>query len=335
MTTSSAASMAATATAAADPPSSPRTTVAGLAIGIALGLAAALLWGGAAVVSRHLITTTLPAADLALLRYLGCFPVALAAVSIWRQRLWPRIPAAQMAVLLLLGGPPYHFLVIAGYGFASAGAGSLLVCGLMPLFALALAAALRTQPISGYAIAGVIAACIGLVIFASAGGRTIEVTATGLAIFASAALLWALLNLAVKSWKVDALQLTVALALWSPLFMPLWLLAPTEGSSLMAAPLADIVLMVVYHGWLVAFGATLLFFLSVQRLGGPLAGILQTANPAFAAGLGALLLGETLQTGHVLGAAVTVIGIILTIVGSTLASRALPTVERAVAGKGS
>jgi drug/metabolite transporter (DMT)-like permease len=74
-------------------------------IGLLCGLAAAVTWAGGAIVSRYLVTTRFSAIDLTLLRYLGCFPIALLAVAFDRKRSMPDISWGRLAVLIALAGP--------------------------------------------------------------------------------------------------------------------------------------------------------------------------------------------------------------------------------------
>ena len=65
-------------------------------------------------------------------------------------------------------------------------------------------------------------------------------------LFVLAAGLWAILNELVRRWKIDPLRLTVALAMWSPVFLPIWLVFNAGG--LMKVGLPMIALQMIY-GW--------------------------------------------------------------------------------------
>ena len=191
------------------------------AIGIICGTLAALLWGGGAVVSRHLVTAHLDPMDMVLLRYAACFPIAVGLLIAFGRRVWLDVPLERLLILLLLAGPPYHLLLTTGYEQATAGAGSLLVGGLLTVFSLAVPLAFNSAKPSANAVLGAALACVGLAIFA-VGGVSQAVTANGFAIFSSAALCWAILNALIRHWQIEPLKLTVALALWSPLFLPIY-----------------------------------------------------------------------------------------------------------------
>lgn len=280
------------------------------------GLAAALLWGGGSVVSRHLVSQKLDPMDLALLRYIGCFPIALAALLLYRERVRLDISWFRLAVLLLLAGPPYHVFVIGGYAHATAGAGALIITGLMQVFSLGVPLLLVGTRPGTAAVTGAALAIVGLGIFSTDMASGFSFTPLGLAIFSIAALGWALLTYYVRLWKIDPLQLTNALALWSPIFLPFYLwFQPVSNFS---GPISETLLQLVYHGVLVAYGATLLFFVAVRHLGISTAAVIQALAPGLAAFMGALLLGEALSPTRLLGIGVVIVGIVVTSIGAKL-----------------
>jgi drug/metabolite transporter (DMT)-like permease len=276
------------------------------AIGIVCGILAAILWGGSAVVSRHLVTANIDPMDMVLLRYAACFPIAVGLLIAFGRRVWLDIPLERLLVLLLLAGPPYHLLLTTGYEQATAGAGSLLVCGLLTVFSLAVPLAFSTAKPSVNAVMGAALACGGLALFAvSSSGRAI--TPAGFAIFSSAALSWAILNALVRHWKIDPLKLTVGLALWSPLFLPIYTsIRPWHA---LTGPAPELLLQFVYQGWLVAFAATLLFFVAIRYAGAPTAAALQALAPGVSSCLGALLLAEPIGRLQIVGLGITILGV--------------------------
>jgi drug/metabolite transporter (DMT)-like permease len=275
-------------------------------IGIICGTVAAILWGGSAIVSRHLVTAHLDPMDMVLLRYAACFPIAVGLLIAFGRRVWLDVPLERLLILLVLAGPPYHLLLTTGYEQATAGAGSLLVSGLLTVFSLAVPLAFTGAKLSGNAVFGAALACVGLAIFAI-GGASQAVTAIGFAIFSGAALSWAVLNSLIRHWKIDPLKLTVALALWSPLFLPVYTsIRPWHG---LAGPAPELLLQFVYQGWLVAFAATLLFFIAIRFAGAPIAAALQALAPGVSSCLGAALLAEPIGRLQIVGLAITIFGV--------------------------
>ena len=86
-------------------------------VGIVCGLIAALIWGSGAFVSRYLVLGQLNPADLVLVRYVGCFALAVAALIMFGRQARLNIANWQFALLLLLAGPAYQFVSISGYEF--------------------------------------------------------------------------------------------------------------------------------------------------------------------------------------------------------------------------
>lgn len=285
------------------------------AIGIFCGFAAAAIWGGGAVVSRYLVSSSLSPADLTLLRYIGCFPVALGMLLTMGRRVQLQLGWRRSVVLLLLGGPLYHALVVAGYRYTSAGGGALLLAGLLPIFALGVSFTTTAEKPSLGKLGGAIAVLAGLASFGIGTGST--ATLAGFGIFTIAAGAWATLNETIRRWQVDPGRLTVALALFAPAFAPLYMLS--GPIALFTVPPSDLWLQVAYHGWLVSIGATGLFFASVRLAGAQTAALLQTSSAAFAAFFGAAILGEPLMPAQVGGVALVTAGLILTLSGPYLA----------------
>jgi drug/metabolite transporter (DMT)-like permease len=277
-------------------------TMSHRAIGIVCGILAAVLWGGGAVVSRHLVTAQLDPMDMVLLRYAACFPIAVGLLIAFGRRVWLDMPLERLLVLLLLAGPPYHLLLTSGYEQATAGAGALLTTGLLTVFSLGVPLIFSPSKPSTNAVFGALLACLGLAVFAVSGtGRS--VTPVGFAIFSSAALCWAVLNALIRHWKIDPLQLTVGLALWSVLFLPIYTsIRPWQA---LAGPAPQLLLQFVYQGWLVAFAATL----AIRNAGAPTAAALQALAPGVSACLGAVLLAEPIGRLQVIGLAITILGV--------------------------
>jgi drug/metabolite transporter (DMT)-like permease len=275
-------------------------------VGIVCGVLAAVLWGGGAVVSRHLVTAHIDPMDMVLLRYAACFPIAVGLLIAFGRRVWLDIPLERLLILLLLAGPPYHLLLTTGYEEATAGAGSLLVTGLLTVFSLAVPLAFSSAKPSTNAVLGAALACVGLTVFAASGsGRSI--TAPGFAIFSAAALSWAVLNALIRHWKIDPLQLTVGLALWSVLFLPVYTsIRPWHA---LAGPAPELLLQFIYQGWLVAFAATLLFFVAIRYAGAPTAAALQALAPGVSACFGAVLLAEPIGRLQIVGLGITILGV--------------------------
>lgn len=278
--------------------------------GVLCGLLAAAAWGGGAVVSRHLVTASLDPVDLVFLRYAGCLPIAALFVLTGRERAGLSLGWGRTLAVVFLAGPPYQALVFSGYTFTSAAGGALLLTGLLPLCALVLGCASRRSFPPLPSLAGCAAVVTGLGLFAQPDSTSLS--ASAFAVFGLAALLWAVLNEAVRRWGVAPFNLVVALSFWSLPFMPVYFLLSSPGV-LLRAPSSDLILQVLYHGWIVAFLATGLFFASVRGAGPEVAATLQALAPAFSAVIGAVFLGETLTPEQSAALALTLAGVVVLI----------------------
>ncbi|MGI9411921.1 MAG: DMT family transporter [Hyphomicrobiaceae bacterium] len=281
-------------------------------LGVACGLGAAAIWGGSSVVSRHLVVSQFDPVELTFLRYVACFPVALAIYVFWFPRLRSSLSWGKLVVLLLLAGPPFHFIVIVGYKFASAGLGALLIAGLLAVFTVAGGIVLqRGMPAARAALCtALVLSGLALLVFENFQLQSAVnlVSAAGIGIFTLAAALWALLNHLLTRWQVDPLALTVELSLWSPLFLPVYFAVPTTHPT--NVRIADVALQLVYHGWFVALGATFLYFMSVRKLGAVSAAIMLALAPALSVIFGSIALGEPLSLTIVAGVCLVLTGFV-------------------------
>ena len=241
-------------------------------MGLLCGLAAAAIWGGGSAVSRHLVTSGLGPADLTLLRYVGCFPVALVALFLMGDRICIGVAWRHLAVLLILGGPLYHANVVAGYQYTSAGGGALLMSGLLPVFAIGLHWIVTSTTPPRTKVIGTIAVLAGLVWFGLGAGSILS--PAGVVLFAIAAAAWAALNELVRGWQVDASAYSITGSLRSA-FAPLYLLTGSgEVLASRGSAASNRLSRMAGRHW--CNGAV---FLAVRLAGTEIAAVLQAASP--------------------------------------------------------
>lgn len=200
-----------------------------LTAGLLFGLAAALIGGLWQVATRHAVTTSLPPAELAWLRY--GIPALLLAPVTWRCGLKPPTLAPRHGLFLLLGaGLPFGLIAMSGTRLAPAAHMGVLMAGATPLFACALGWLLWRERIDAARGAGLALMAAGVVLL---GGRSLaEAGAGGSAstvwqgdvLLLLAALLWAGYTLAFRrsglnAWQGAALVNTWSLALLVPLVL--------------------------------------------------------------------------------------------------------------------
>ena len=288
-------------------------------VGLTCGVGAAAIWGGSSIVSRYLIVSRFDAFELTLLRYAACFPVATAIYWFWYPRMRSMLNWRQFAVLIVLAGPPFHFLVIAGYAYTSAGTGAVLISGLLAFFTMLTGVILRKERFGSVQASCILLVFGGVGLLAQQNGsdNTVDaplISVPGVLIFGLAALLWAQLNHLIPRWNVDPLSMTLALAIWSPIFLPIYFITPPNLTEQVHT--SDLLLQLIYHGWLVALGATCLFFVAVRNIGPESAALLLALAPALSVTFGVIILGEPATPLVVLGVVFVIAGFILSMIST-------------------
>lgn len=272
--------------------------------GIVSGVLAALIFGGGAVVSRHLVSTEASPADLVAARYLGSFPVALALYALRGSHLFDGLTPGRLLILLLLAGPPYHLVLLSAYGDATSGAGALIIGGLVPVLTSAFLIPTR-RPTWATMLSWALTFG-GLLILAVAAHAMCAPASA--ALFAIAAALWAGFNVAVSRWRLDPLALTAVLALSAPLLLPVYLSLGATGGGVRGGAL---LLQIGYHGLVVGWLATWLVVRCARRAGAGAASASVALIPLFALLLGAAVLDEPFGPPQAAAVALVMGGVIL------------------------
>lgn len=274
-------------------------------------LLAVLIWSINAIVSKISATAIDPAA-ISFYRWLLALivltPFALPGVI----RHWPtvRANAWKLLILGLLGMVLYQSLA-----YYAAHSVSALFMGilnsLIPLLTVLISLiVLRVAPTVGIAL-GSILSLGGLVWLVSAGqpGQLLEhgIGKGELMMFAAAAS-YALYSVLTKRWAI-------ALPNWQSLYMqilfgvllllPNFLLAPDVQLNSQNIPL------VLFAGIPASIFAPFLWILGVTRLGANTTSIFMNLAPVFTAIIAVLFLHEHLQSYHLIGGGVTLLGVIL------------------------
>ncbi len=262
---------------------------AGLAFAGIIALAA-----GWQIVTRLGVTTTLGPLDLALLRY--CVPALVLAPLWWRSGLIPAgIGRRRLALIVLGGGAPFGLLAISGAQLAPAADMATIMSGAMPLAVAILAAlvlgerASRRRWVGFLVIALALATLIGPTLLDRADGSW-----RGHLLFLAGGLVWAVYTIAYRGSGLTPWAAAGVVSAWSALIiLPLWLW--TGPARLLAAPLADIALQVLWQGVLAGVGGLWLYGVTILAFGASRAAVSGALVPPTVA-LGAwLILGETVD----------------------------------------
>lgn len=260
-------------------------------VGVGWGLLAVAFWSGSFVLTRLGVKTTLGAYDITALRF-GLAGVLLLPV-VWRkgfaiERLgWPGVIALVAGV-----GAPYALLIAAGLQFTPASHAAALVPGLMAVISTILGVVfIANETIPRRHWLGMCLILLGsLLLGGFARGNSLD-EHIGHALFASAALLWAIYVIVLRRFKLESLHATSIVAVASAfLYLPAYaLLLPNR---LGAAPLEDIVGQAIYQGALTTIVGLAAFNRALALLGAAGGAALPALVPVVTLGLASILLHE-------------------------------------------
>lgn len=277
------------------------------AIGYACALCTVAIWAGFILISRLGGKTGLTGWDIVALR-LGTAALILLPFSLklppgtWRDtRLW---------TLSVIGGVVFLILAYAGFKFAPAAHGGILMPGMQPFLVTGLAWLLLGARPPRQRVLALLPIALGVACVAYpvvSGQHTGPSTLPGDLMLLGAGIAWATYSVLVKKWVYDAWLLTRFVALASTLlFMPVYLLWLPKG--LDQVPMSMLVLQALYQGIGPTIVAMILFLKAVAILGAERMGALVALVPVLA-GLGAVpLLDEPLTPWLVAGLALVSLG---------------------------
>lgn len=275
----------------------------------------ASIWAGFVLVSRIAGTSPMSAWDITALRF-GTAALVLFPAWIF----WKRVPlfTARMFILALVGGIGYSLFVYAGFRYAPAAHGALLISGLLP-FTMTLCVWLvlgQTPSRSSWRALAFIALGVGLLTFDTFARHGAELRGTVLAgdlLLIAGSLSWALYSALIRRWGIGPWETTIGVALVATaIYLPVYALFLPH--TLDRVGRGEILLQAIYQGVFVVIVAMVLYLQAMQRLGPARVGAFMAVVPAVA-GIGAsLALGEPL-TAWLVG------GLLLTSAGAWLSVR--------------
>lgn len=274
--------------------------------GYLAALATVVIWAGFILVSRLGGKSALSSWDIVALR-LGTASLILLPLSLQIDRRVWRDP--KLWALSLIGGLLFLVLAYAGFKFAPAAHGAILMPGMQPFLVTLLAWLLMGAIPSRQRLWGLLPIALGVVCVAvpqfmnaHAGASTL----LGDALLLGASVAWAAYSVLVKKWAYDPWLLTRVVALGSAaLFLPVYFLALPRH--LDQVPLSMLLLQGLYQGIGPTIVAMVLFLRAVSILGAERTGALVALVPVMA-GLGAVPLLDEPLTGWLVAGLVLVSG---------------------------
>lgn len=273
------------------------------------------IWGGTFVAGKHVVSVLSPLMG-SFARYLiACLALLVAAFVL--ERGLPRLTRMQLAgtfALGLLGVFAYNLFFMGALVRLHASRAALIIA-LNPVITIALSAALFGDRLRPHRWLGIAVALAGVWCVVSRGDFT-NLAGAGVGwgeLFMLAAVTsWALYT--VIGRKVLAglspLAATNYAALWGTLLLGL-VAAPHFGEVHAAQFGWGIVGALVYLGVLGTALAFVWYYISIKRLGAPVAAIFTNLVPVFGAAFGVLLLSEPLLPSMLIGGAIAICGVFM------------------------
>jgi drug/metabolite transporter (DMT)-like permease len=309
-----------------------------LAVGVIAAAITILIWAAFIVIARAMAYRSLAPTDIVACRVAGAALVLLP-WGVWlaarRRRDGARtwmglspLPGRLTVTLGLPGGIAYALLVYAGFVYAPAAHGAVLVPGMLPFFTAVWSVALLHESLSRPRLAGLAMILGGAVMVGGAsllaavhGGHTWR----GDLLFLAAAATWSLYTVLCRRHRVDAVDATAAVTVFAAVvYLPAFAAAAATGalhSRLATAPWSEIAFQVAFQGLgsVVVAGIT---FMAMVQVFGPLRSVMLTALVPPLAALGAVvMLGEPLGWNLSAGLALVTLGIVVGVRGGAPVGR--------------
>jgi len=277
------------------------------------------LWAGNFIVVKGAVAI-LPPVGFTFLRYVVASATVLALLR-WREGriALPRRDGLRIALLGIIGFGCYQVLWSVGIQTISAGDSALLIAT-TPVWTAVLAAATGSDTLSPTRLAGAVLSFVGVAIVIGSGpGFDLGTSLIGDVLTLTAALCWAIYTafganvlrrhspLMTTTWAI------VAGKLYLDTLGTAQLISSGEGgalaASLAAGTLLAVVLAILYAGTLAAGTANVVIFHAIKLVGPTRITALQSLVPAMAVVLAAIILGEPIRAGQVVGGVVIVLGV--------------------------
>jgi drug/metabolite transporter (DMT)-like permease len=259
-------------------------------LGLACAFSTLVIWTGFILVSRFSAKGLLTSWDMAALRFSGAF---LAALPLVVRHGWPRLPLHRAAGIVATAALGFPLLAFAGFQFAPASHGGVMLPGMLPLQVAVLLWAVHGERWTRARATSLALVVIGVVLLARDTFGHHPGAWRGDILLFSGSFSWAIYTLIVRRWGVSPLQATLTIALYAaPVYLPIWLfLLP---SRIQAAPLGEVAFQVVYQGVLAVVVAGFLFTRALTALGPMILTGITAVVPALSALAAWPLLGEPL-----------------------------------------
>jgi drug/metabolite transporter (DMT)-like permease len=266
-------------------------------IGLACAFSVLFIWAGFILVSRFSAKGLLTSWDMAALRFGGAF---LAVLPLAIRHGGPRLTLGQAAVIVGTAALGFPLLAFAGFRFAPASHGGVMLPGMLPLQTALLLWLILGERWTRGRLVSLSLVAIGVALLAQETFGEHPGAWRGDLLLLAAGFSWSIFTLMVRIWRVSALQTTLGIALYAaPVYLPIWYLF--LPSRLSAAPLGEVLFQFAYQGTLAVVVAGFLFTRALIALGPMAVTAITAVVPALAALAAWPLLGEPLGAAGLTG----------------------------------
>jgi drug/metabolite transporter (DMT)-like permease len=264
------------------------------------------IWSGWITLSRMGVQTALTPYDITLLRFgtaaLVTFPFSLK--YDWRSVKWNQV------LLVALGcGFPYTMFSFFGLKTIKAANAGVLVNGMLPVIGLFFTLYWFKEKVSLIKYIAIFILLVANIMMMNIFGVVSESYVLGICSLITAALVFSTYMAATKRWGYGMKDVIAFVPLVNAvLFFPVWLCFP---SNILATPLSDVLIQIVYQGILVSVLALILITYAVSKLGSGTMSVFLSYVPAVTALLAFLFLHESLSIPEQIGIALCSIGLVV------------------------
>jgi drug/metabolite transporter (DMT)-like permease len=293
------------------------------ALGVVAAFAVVVMWSSFLLMSRFGLKTEMAPVDMAALRF-GVSGAVMLPVLLWRG--FGGLDLARAAFLAVTGGLGFALWIYMGFARAPAAYGAILLPGMLPLYTTILAWLVlgdRVTPARVLPLVLIVTGVAALAIGTIQAGDPARLL--GAAFFLLGSFMWSCFTIALRRWRVEAMQATAIVAvLAAAAYLPIYLVALPVGLS--GLPWSTLVAQAMVQGVVAVILALLAFATAVKHLGPTATTMITGMTPAVVTLAAVPLLDEPLTPFTALGAAAVVAGSILT---ARAASKRLPTTATA------
>lgn len=281
------------------------------ALGLAAALATVTIWAAFLLGTRFAVQGSFTVEEILVLRLV---PAALVMSPImWRLGVMPRGLSIPRAAMLMFGASAvFPFVVSTGLSFAPASDGGALAPGMLPFWTALAAYALAGEipgPRRRFGLAMILAGAMVVSLWQIISGADDDAW-KGHLMFLSGSGLWAVCSVIFRQSGLSSLHALVIGLFWGALIFTPLLLA-TGKVKFATVSLNDIMVMIVFQGFIIAILAMFLFGYAVRIIGAAEAAAFGALTPILALLGGAVFLAETITPFKVVGVVLVAVGVFL------------------------